>query len=367
MRMGARGGIARKFTPHPYNLTCLRLAHPCAILAFVGFVGRQTRYNEVHGLGDDAASIYRQLANELARAIRAGRWRPGERLPTVRALASERQLDPSTVNRAYQQLAAEGLVESRGRKGTLVRAQAAPDALAAVPGIPLRCAGSHDFALGLLARHLRPYDLWIELSPTGSSAGLRALAAGQAQIAASHLLDDDGVGYNRDALDRLIPGRALRLITLFEREQGLLVARGNPLGLRCIADLAQPGVRLVNRQPGSGTRVLFERLLSEADLPGTAISGYAREVTTHLEVAAAVAGGSADVGLGIAAAARALDLGFITLVRERYELVLPAESLAAPWFGPLIETIASPAFRGEVEALGGYDLAYSGWLRASEG
>lgn len=319
-------------------------------------------------MDDGGASIYRQLAEELARAIRAGRWRPGERLPTVRALARERELDPATVNRAYQQLASEGLVEARGRQGTLVRVQAGPEAaLAALPGRLLRCAGSHDFALGLLARHLRPHDLRLELALSGSSAGLRALAAGQAQIAGSHLIDDDGVGYNRDALERLVPGRGLRLLTLFEREQGLLVARGNPLGLRRIVDLAQPGVRLVNRQAGSGTRVLLDRLLSTASIPGAAISGYAREVTTHLEVAAAVAGGSADVGLGIATAARALDLGFIPLTRERYELVLPDESLAAPWFGPLIETIASPAFRAEVEALGGYDLAYSAWMRASEG
>jgi molybdate-binding protein len=315
-------------------------------------------------VGESGTSIYRPLADELAQAIRVGRWRPGERLPTVRALASERGLDPSTVNRAYQQLVAEGLVEARGRQGTLVRAQAGPaDALAAMPGASLRCAGSHDFALGLLARHLRPHDLRLELALTGSSAGLRALAAGQAQLAGTHLLDDDGIGYNRDAVDRLVPGRALRLLTLFEREQGLLVARGNPLGLRNISDLAQPGVHLVNRQAGSGTRVLLDRLLSAAGIPGDAISGYAREVTTHLEVAAAVAGGSADVGLGIGAAARALDLGFIPLIRERYELVLPDESLAAPWFGPLIETIASPAFRAETEALGGYDLAYSAWMR----
>jgi putative molybdopterin biosynthesis protein len=309
------------------------------------------------------ANIYRQLADELAQAIRAGRWRPGARLPTVRALAEERGLDPNTVNRAYQLLAAEGLVEARGRQGTLVRTLGAPISADAEQGASIRCVGSHDFALGLLARHLRPLALRLELASVGSAAGLRALAAGQAQLAGSHLLDDDGAGYNRDAVARLLPGRALRLITLLEREQGLLVARGNPLGLRSVADLAQPEVRLVNRQPGSGTRALLDRLLADAGIPAGAIAGYGRKVSTHLEVAAAVAGGSADVGLGVAAAARALDLGFIPLTRERYELVMPTESLAAPWFGPLIETLAAPAFHAEVAALGGYDLTYTAWMR----
>jgi putative molybdopterin biosynthesis protein len=100
------------------------------------------------------------------------------------------------------------------------------------------------------------------LALNGSSAGLRALAAGRAQLAGSHLLDDDGIGYNRDAVDRLVPGRALRLLTLFEREQGLLVARGNPLGLRSMSDLAQACVRLVNRQPCSGTRQGLSNVLA---------------------------------------------------------------------------------------------------------
>lgn len=309
------------------------------------------------------APLYQQLAHELAQAIRAGRWRAGARLPTVRALAAERGLDPNTVQRAYQILEREGLVAAHGRKGTLVRAQTAPAALDLAPGAPIRCAGSHDFALNLLVRYLRPHALHLELATVGSTAGLWALAAGQVHLAASHLLDDDGKDYNRDAIARCVPGRALRLITLFEREQGLLVARGNPRKLRNLSDLTQPGVRLINRQPGSGTRTLLDRFVQAAGLTGTDFAGYTREVSTHLEVAAAIAGGSADVGLGIAAAARALDLDFLPLAHERYDLVLPAESLTAPWFGPLIETLASLTFRNEVAALGGYDLAYTAWMR----
>lgn len=314
---------------------------------------------------DGAVTLYQRLAGELAAQIRGGALRPGAQLPTVRAMAAERGLDPNTVNRAYRLLAQLGLVEAHARRGTVVRGLGAPtagvDDLA--PGA-LTCAGSHDFGLDLLTRELRAAGVAMTLRPGGSTAGLRELAAGRADLAGCHLLDDDGQGYNRDAVARLLPGRRLRLITLIEREQGLIVRRGNPRGLRAVADLAQPGVRLVNRQPGSGTRALLDRLLAAEGLPGAAVAGYERELPTHLAVAAAVAGGSADVGLGVAAAARALELDFVPLAHERYELALPEERLDAPWFGPLIETLAAPRFRSAVEALGGYDTTYTAWIRS---
>jgi putative molybdopterin biosynthesis protein len=203
----------------------------------------------------------------------------------------------------------------------------------------------------------------LELRPSGSSAGLLALAAGEAQLAGTHLLDDDGAGYNQSAVRRALPGRDVRLVTLVERQQGLIVPRGNPLGLRGAQDLARPRLRVVNRQPGSGTRRLLDALLAQAGVRPASLAGYNREVETHLAAAAAVAAGSADVALGVAAAARALDLSFVPLASERYELALLAESLAAPWFGPLIEALASPAFRAEAEALGGYSAAHSAWIR----
>jgi putative molybdopterin biosynthesis protein len=309
-----------------------------------------------------ATPLYQQIADELAAMIRSGELAVGSRLPTVRAFAAERGVDVNTVNRAYQLLAQQGLVESHARRGTCVRSGAVALDTPSGGALDLRCAGSHDFCLDLLARHLRPAGVRLTTEVTGSMGGLQALAAGRAALAGCHVLDSDGAGYNHDAVARRLPHRPVRLITLIEREQGLIVPRGNPRRISTIVDLAQPGIRLVNRQIGSGTRILFDRLLDQSRVPAHELAGYERAVDTHLAVAAAVAAGSADVGLGIAAAARALDLDFVPLVHERYDLVLLAESLGQPWFGPLIETLAAPRFRSAAEALGGYDGAHTGWF-----
>lgn len=309
--------------------------------------------------------IYEQLADELVAAIRRGDWRPGQPLPTVRALAAERGLDPNTVNRAYRLLARLGLVEAHARRGTVVRRLTAPPEAERPGGVtPLTCACSHDFGLAVLARQLRDAGITLALHTAGSTAALHALAVGQVQLAGCHLLDDDGQGYNHDAAARLLPARRLHLITLAERAQGLIVRHGNPLAIRSVADLARPGIRLANRQSGSGTRALLDRLLAAHGLAGAALAGYTRELPTHLAVAAAVAGGSANVGLGVAAAARALALDFLPLAYECYDLVVPAESLDAPWFGPLIETLATPHFHAAIETLGGYDTSHTAWIRS---
>lgn len=309
--------------------------------------------------------VYRRLAEEFATQIRAGEFGPGAALPTVRACAEERGVDRNTVMRAYALLASWGLVTTDGRRGTHVRAPAFPTLSGpeARAESLVRFVGSHDFCLDVLARLLQPAGVRLEIQPAGSSAGLLALAEGRAEIAGTHLLDDDGVDYNQSAVRRTLPGRDLRLITLIERKQGLIVPRDNPLGLHAAQDLARPGLRIVNRQQGSGTRLLLDALLARAGINPVGVAGYTREVATHLAAAAAVAAGSADVALGVAAGARALDLDFVPLVSERYDLVILAGSLAGPWFGPLIETLASPAFRTEVEALGGYDAAHSAWIR----
>ncbi|MFL5807810.1 MAG: substrate-binding domain-containing protein, partial [Roseiflexaceae bacterium] len=269
----------------------------------------------------------------------------------------------NTVNRAYQLLARQGLVESHARRGTVVCAGAVSLAASTDGATEVRCVGSHDFCLDLLARQLRPAGVQLTIHVTGSVAGLQALAAGRAMLAGCHLLDSDGTDYNHDAVARQLPRQSTRLITLIEREQGLIVPRGNPRRLRIVADLAQPALHLINRQTGSGTRLLFDRLLAQAGIAPDDLAGYDRVAETHLAVAAAVAAGSADVGLGIAAAARALDLDFVPLVQERYDLVLLSESLTQPWFGPLIETLAAPQFRTAAEALGGYDGTHTAWIR----
>ncbi|NWG20715.1 MAG: GntR family transcriptional regulator [Chloroflexi bacterium] len=309
--------------------------------------------------------VYERLAGELAAAIRRGDWRPGQCLPTVRALAAERGLDPNTVNRAYRMLAQLGLVEAHARRGTVVRTLACP-ATTGAPGEArhISCDCSHDFGMNLLARQLQDAGVALELRICGSTAALRALASGETQLAGCHLIDDDGQHYNHDAAARLLPGRPLRIITLAERSQGLIVRQGNPLAIRSIADLARPGIRLANRQSGSGTRVLLDRILAAHGLTGAELNGYDRELPTHLAVAAAIASGSADVGFGVAAAAYALELDFFPITSERYELVLHEGSLDAPWFGPLIETMASPRFHTALKALGGYDTSYTAWIRS---
>jgi putative molybdopterin biosynthesis protein len=161
-------------------------------------------------------------------------------------------------------------------------------------------------------------------------------------------------------VDRLLGGREIAVVRLVHREQGLIVAPGNPLGLEGIEDIARSGVRYVNRQRGAGTRVLLDHELSRRDLAPESVDGYAREEHTHLAIAAAVAADRADCGLGVLAAARAFGLDFVPVTREPYDLVLDAESLEDPVLRPFWELLARPEFRAEVEALGGYATGETG-------
>src|SRR3954465_15221837 len=151
-----------------------------------------------------------------------------------------------------------------------------------------------------------------------------------------------------------MPGVETAVIRLVHREQGLIVAPGNPLGLTGIDDLVRPGLRYVNRQPGAATRVLLAVERARRDISPTAVAGYAREEYTHLAVAAAVAAGRADCGLGILAAARAFDLDLVPVVSEPYDLLRRERPAITQ---PLFELMEDPAFRTEVEALGGYDAS----------
>jgi putative molybdopterin biosynthesis protein len=223
--------------------------------------------------------------------------------------------------------------------------------------------GSHDLVLDVAASALRATDPLVTLasSNVGSLAGLAALRDGLCHLAGSHLLDPTTGDYTLPYLDRLFgAGADVAVIRLVHRDQGLIVAPGNPLGLKGIADLAQPGLRYVNRQRGAGTRVLLDQELAKLDLTPDQIFGYAREEHTHLGVAAAVAAGRADAGLGILAAARAFGLDFVPVDREPYDLVLRAETVDAPLLEPLWTLLADPTFQDRVEALGGYSCAETG-------
>jgi len=216
--------------------------------------------------------------------------------------------------------------------------------------------GSHDLVLDLAASALRADDPRVTLasSNVGSLGGLVALRDGLCHVAGSHLLDPGTGEYTLPYVDRVLGGRDVNVIRLVHRDQGLIVAPGNPLGLTGVADLARPGVRYVNRQRGAGTRVLLDHELRQRGMSPEAIDGYAREEPTHLAVAAAVAAGRGDAGLGIMAAARAFGLDFVPVTREPYDLVVAAADAGSPRLAPLWALLQSDRFRAAVEDLGGY-------------
>jgi len=223
--------------------------------------------------------------------------------------------------------------------------------------------GSHDLVLDLAASWLRAADPLITLasSNVGSLGGLVALRDGLCHLAGSHLLDPATGEYTLPYLDRIFgPEADLAVVRLVHRQQGLLVAPGNPLGLSGIDDLKRPELRYVNRQRGAGTRVLLDQELAGRGIDPAGVTGYGRQEHTHLAVAAAVAAGSADTGLGIQAAARAFGLDFVPVAQEPYDLVLRVGGLGDALLAPLWTLLDRPDFRTAVEALGGYSCAETG-------
>lgn len=222
--------------------------------------------------------------------------------------------------------------------------------------------GSHDNTIDILANEMKRRDSRLHLSSSnvGSLGGLMAIRRAQAHLAGSHLLDVKTGDYNRSYVERYLKGTPLRLIQLARRQQGLLVRPGNPLGIQAIPDLARPQVRFVNRQAGSGTRILLDYQLSKSSIAPDTINGYGRDEYTHMAVAVAVLSGGADCAMGIYAAAKALDLDFIPIAEERYDLVIPDWSWDDPKIRMLMEIIQTPRFRNLVTGLGGYDTSGSG-------
>ncbi|WP_161823262.1 molybdopterin biosynthesis protein [Sporotomaculum syntrophicum] len=218
--------------------------------------------------------------------------------------------------------------------------------------------GSHDITLDVLANHLRQKYPVATLSSAnvGSLGGLGALKRGEAHCAGIHLLDEKTGDYNVSYIKRLLPGQPVVLVNLVYREQGLIVAPGNPHNIRGVEDLAERGLSYINRQRGAGTRILFDYKIKENNINPDDIKGYEHEEYTHMAVAAAVASGSAAAGMGIRAAALALELDFVPVVEERYDLCIPAAFYDTPYIQRLLEVMAEPAFQREVEALGGYNL-----------
>jgi molybdate-binding protein len=303
--------------------------------------------------------MVQSLAQTLAAEIADGRRPPGSPLPSTRSLAAQAGCAPGTVARAYGELRQAGLIAARERARARVADEGPSRArwwLAG--GARLRLAGSDDPALDALVRAARE-TVSVVPGPRGSVHGLEAMARGQADAAVLHLLHAGSGRYNDPYVRHLLAGEAVVLVHLWRREVGLVVPRGNPLGVRGVADLA--GRRVAWRPRGSGSRLLLERLLDEARVQAAPESG--EPAGSHLAVAAAVAAGAADAGLAARAVARACDLDFVPVTVEPFELAVRED--AADDAAGLLSRLRDPAFAAQVAALGGYDLTRTGERRTA--
>lgn len=224
--------------------------------------------------------------------------------------------------------------------------------------------GSHDLTLDLLGQQLAQRGRRLSSASVGSLGGLIAVRRGEAHLAGSHLLDPATGEYNLSYVRQQLADVPTLLLGLVERQQGLIVAPGNPKSIQQLQDLSRPEVTFVNRQRGAGTRVLLDYQLEQVGLPAERINGYAHEEYTHLAVAAAVAAGQADAALGIQAAAQALELDFVPLYLERYDLVVPQEHYDDPKLADLLEIVRSGEFAQAVARLPGYQVERMGEVLA---
>jgi len=298
-----------------------------------------------------------ELAARLAREIAAGRWSGGESLPGVRVVAREVGCAAGTAARAYAVLRHGGVLVGSPRS----RFTVAPEGVVLAAGwgteaVALQLAGSDDPALDLLVRAAGGC-VKVVPGPRGSVHGLAQLSRGTADAAALHLLDAASGGWNDSLARGALTGDPVRLVHLWRREQGLILAQGNPLGLGGVADLV--GRRVAWRPSGTGSRLLLERLMRLAGCEPHPALGEPAE--SHLAVAAAVASGAADAGLAVRAVADAARLEWLPLVSESFELALGAASM--PQAKPLLEVLASSAVQDRLAALPGYDLSASGETR----
>ncbi|MBW0171847.1 MAG: substrate-binding domain-containing protein [Hydrogenophaga sp.] len=227
-----------------------------------------------------------------------------------------------------------------------------------------RLHASHGFAVAALREQLAARQVPVELRYRSSLEAVAALAQGDCELAGFHVPLGE---FEAAAAQRYLPWlqrHQHRLVQLAVRTQGLFVAAGNPLGLRGLRDLTRRGLRFVNRPEGSGTRVLTDLLLQREGIAPRSVAGYDNTELTHAAVAAYVASGMADVGIGVQTAAHRFGLHFIPLLKERYFFALPADALERAELRPVLTVLRSPAFRARVAALKGYEAAHTGQVMA---
>lgn len=355
--------------------------------------------------------LYQQISQTVRQEIQAGRYKPGDRLPSIREMTARWNCTPGTVQRAYRELAEQGLVVSRPGQGTHVQQEASPaddtplrkarlvhkaqsfllevltagyspaevetavqlaldqwrvlaeDRPVQIEGV-LRFAGSHDLALAWIAAHFSEIapKYRLDLNYCGSLGGLFALAEGKCDLAGIHLWDRESDSYNLPYVRRTLPGIRVALLTLAWRWQGLIIPKGNRLGLKQLSDLTRPGLRFINRQPGSGTRVWLDSMLQKAGVASDLIQGYQDTRQTHSEIAREVAEGNADAGFGLQTAAQAFGLSFVPLLKEKYDLVIPETCLKTAAVEPFVRWLQTPEARHAIAELGGYETEETGQL-----
>jgi len=226
----------------------------------------------------------------------------------------------------------------------------------------LLASGSNDPVLDILHTCLRKThpELFIFSANTGSTEGLAALEMGFTEIAWSHLFDPETGEYNIPYLERLVPHVKAVVVNLFFRELGFVTAKGNPLHIGTFEDLARRGVRFVNRQAGSGTRLLLDHHLAKSGIPSDGIAGYNDDVSTHIEVGLAVLSGGADTGIATAAVSNLLGLDFVSITRERFDMICDQSVFFQKEVQALMEALNGDAFRKRIENLGNYDFKSAG-------
>jgi putative molybdopterin biosynthesis protein len=239
--------------------------------------------------------------------------------------------------------------------------EGAREKTASMGGALLAC-GSNDPILDMLQTYMKKtYPEFLILSAnTGSTEGLKALNSGYTDLAWSHLLDPKSGQYNIPFLPTYLPDVKAVVVNLFHRELGLILAPKNPLNIKGFEDLGKKGVRLVNRQKGSGTRVLLDHHIKELKIPATKIKGYEREVYTHFEVGLSILSKESDVGIATIAVAKLLGLPFVPIANESFDMILRKNTFFHKGIQVFIETLNSKEFRQRVEPIGAYDFKDSG-------